>query len=176
MQGEAGGTSGVVFRVHAGVAVAGVWQVDGLRHRLMLGKMPKGVKAAVDYMVRKFGFVWQQVWAQRAQERAAIKAHNEAWMLEEELATMQIGAVTTGVAIDESASPWCDEGGPVWLLMRVRALGVMRAACWVVVARWQVSILGAIIGNGNFSSYLSIKVKPSLFKNRAMIKLFMLNL
>ena len=36
---------------------------------------------------------WEKVWAQRAAAKAAIKAENEEWMMEEKLARMQMDEV-----------------------------------------------------------------------------------
>ena len=72
---------------------------------LVLRKVTKETQLEVKALAEKCKGQWGQVGAQRAAEKAAIKADNAAWMLEEQLAMMQMDDVTG----DECVSLGSDE-------------------------------------------------------------------
>ena len=70
----------------------------------MLHEVPWGVQEAAALLETKCRTRWAKVRDERVQERADIKADNEAWLMEEEVARMRVDAENTEVTDDESAN------------------------------------------------------------------------
>ena len=56
-------------------------------------QVSEAIRSDVKYLKDKFAVRWKEVWSRRAQAKAAIKAENEEWMMEEKLARMQMDEV-----------------------------------------------------------------------------------
>jgi hypothetical protein len=68
----------------------GEWKVEG---QPVLLQVPEAIRSDVKYLKDKSAVQWTEVWARRAQAKAAIRADNAAWMMEEKLAQMKIDSV-----------------------------------------------------------------------------------
>jgi len=71
-------------------------------------QVPEAIRCDVQYLKDKSAVQWKEVWARRAQAKAAIKADNAVWMREGKLAQRQVDALTN----DESVNlGWVGECG-----------------------------------------------------------------
>ena len=83
----------------------GEWMDEG---QTVMLQVPEAIRCDVTYLQDKSRVQWKEVWARRAQAKAAIKADNAVWMREEKLAQRQVDAVTNDESVNLGWEGECD--------------------------------------------------------------------
>ena len=81
------------------------WKDEG---QSVLLQVSEAIRCDVQYLKDKSAVQWKEVWARRAQAKAAIKADNAVWMREEKLAQRQIDALTNDESVNLGWEGECD--------------------------------------------------------------------